>query len=284
MTFEAKQTATSSARDAGPPPVRRFRRAPGPLRLHGIYEPGHPTADENGFRGDVLDLTRELGATIVRYPGGNFLSGYNWEDGVGPGRAPACGWTWPGIPPRPTSSAPTSSCTGAASRHRADAGVNLGTRGPTKPAATSSTATTPAAPRCRTCAAAMARYSAPLCASGAWATRWTPLADRPEDGRRVRPHRQGDRQADALGGPEHRALRVRLVGPRHAHLRHLGRPRARPLLRVRRLPVAAQLLREAPMRIPAPSSSRRSRRMRATSTTRSPLPIRSQRANVRPSG
>jgi len=50
----------------------------------GIYEPGHPTADQNGSRQDVLALTRELGATIVRYPGGNFLSGYNWEDGVGP--------------------------------------------------------------------------------------------------------------------------------------------------------------------------------------------------------
>ena len=50
----------------------------------GIYEPGHPTADEHGFRGDVLELTRELGPTIVRYPGGNFLSGYNWEDGIGP--------------------------------------------------------------------------------------------------------------------------------------------------------------------------------------------------------
>lgn len=50
----------------------------------GVYEPGHPTADANGFRQDVLELTKELGATIVRYPGGNFLSGYNWEDGVGP--------------------------------------------------------------------------------------------------------------------------------------------------------------------------------------------------------
>lgn len=50
----------------------------------GIFEPGHPTADEHGFRGDVLALTRELGPTIIRYPGGNFLSGYNWEDGVGP--------------------------------------------------------------------------------------------------------------------------------------------------------------------------------------------------------
>ena len=50
----------------------------------GIYEPGHPTADENGFRQDVMELTRELGPTIIRYPGGNFMSGYNWEDGVGP--------------------------------------------------------------------------------------------------------------------------------------------------------------------------------------------------------
>ncbi|WP_129793250.1 alpha-N-arabinofuranosidase [Sphingosinicella sp. CPCC 101087] len=50
----------------------------------GIYEPGHPTADENGFRGDVLALARELGVTIVRYPGGNFVSGFDWEDSVGP--------------------------------------------------------------------------------------------------------------------------------------------------------------------------------------------------------
>lgn len=50
----------------------------------GIYEPGHPTADENGFRQDVIDLVRELGVTCVRYPGGNFVSAYNWEDGTGP--------------------------------------------------------------------------------------------------------------------------------------------------------------------------------------------------------
>jgi len=50
----------------------------------GIHEPGHPTADAHGFRGDVADLTREAGVTLVRYPGGNFVSGYRWEDGVGP--------------------------------------------------------------------------------------------------------------------------------------------------------------------------------------------------------
>jgi alpha-N-arabinofuranosidase len=50
----------------------------------GIYEPGHATADSQGFRGDVLELIKELKVPIVRYPGGNFVSGYNWEDGVGP--------------------------------------------------------------------------------------------------------------------------------------------------------------------------------------------------------
>lgn len=50
----------------------------------GIYEPDHPTADANGFRKDVLDLVRQLNVPIVRYPGGNFVSGYDWEDGIGP--------------------------------------------------------------------------------------------------------------------------------------------------------------------------------------------------------
>ena len=50
----------------------------------GLYEPGHPTADAQGFRGDVIDLVRELNVPIVRYPGGNFVSAYDWEDGVGP--------------------------------------------------------------------------------------------------------------------------------------------------------------------------------------------------------
>jgi alpha-N-arabinofuranosidase len=50
----------------------------------GIYEPGHPSADENGFRRDVIDLVKELGVSTIRYPGGNFVSGYRWEDGIGP--------------------------------------------------------------------------------------------------------------------------------------------------------------------------------------------------------
>ncbi|HSU06603.1 MAG TPA: alpha-N-arabinofuranosidase, partial [Acetobacteraceae bacterium] len=50
----------------------------------GIFEPGHPSADTKGFRQDVMALVRELAPTIMRYPGGNFVSGYDWEDGVGP--------------------------------------------------------------------------------------------------------------------------------------------------------------------------------------------------------
>ena len=50
----------------------------------GIFEPGHPDADDDGFRTDVLELVRELGVSTIRYPGGNFVSGYRWEDGVGP--------------------------------------------------------------------------------------------------------------------------------------------------------------------------------------------------------
>lgn len=50
----------------------------------GIYEPGHPTADENGYRQDVAELVKELGVPVIRYPGGNFVSCYDWHDGIGP--------------------------------------------------------------------------------------------------------------------------------------------------------------------------------------------------------
>jgi alpha-N-arabinofuranosidase len=50
----------------------------------GIYDPGSKLADANGFRKDVLNEIRQMGVPIIRYPGGNFVSGYNWLDGVGP--------------------------------------------------------------------------------------------------------------------------------------------------------------------------------------------------------
>jgi len=50
----------------------------------GLYEPESKFADENGFRKDFIALIRELNVPVIRWPGGNFVSGYNWEDGIGP--------------------------------------------------------------------------------------------------------------------------------------------------------------------------------------------------------
>ena len=57
----------------------------------GIYDPACPDSDDMGFRKDVIAMTKELGVSMVRYPGGNFVSGYKWEDGIGPrGERPCC--------------------------------------------------------------------------------------------------------------------------------------------------------------------------------------------------
>jgi len=92
------QSSTSSAGG----PIRIFvdtRRTIGPIDRNlfgsflehlgraiyeGIYDPGTKLADSSGFRRDVMDQVREMGVPIIRYPGGNFVSGYNWLDGVGP--------------------------------------------------------------------------------------------------------------------------------------------------------------------------------------------------------
>src|SRR5260370_40571014 len=69
----------------------------------GIYDPGSKLSDANGFRKDVLEEVKHLGVPIVRYPGGNFVSGYHWLDGVGPKkdrpRAPYQAWN--SIEPNP---------------------------------------------------------------------------------------------------------------------------------------------------------------------------------------
>ncbi|HEY8500487.1 MAG TPA: alpha-L-arabinofuranosidase C-terminal domain-containing protein [Clostridia bacterium] len=51
---------------------------------NGIFDPEHEKADESGFRIDVLDLVKKLNLSVIRYPGGNFVSGFNWEDSIGP--------------------------------------------------------------------------------------------------------------------------------------------------------------------------------------------------------
>ena len=73
----------------------------------GIYEPGHPEADDMGFRKDVLELVRKLNVPMVRYPGGNFVSGYHWEAGIGDRKERPR--SWPGAPSRPIRWASTSS-------------------------------------------------------------------------------------------------------------------------------------------------------------------------------
>jgi len=50
----------------------------------GIYDPQSKLSDANGFRKDVMDEIRKLAVPIIRYPGGNFVSGYDWLDGIGP--------------------------------------------------------------------------------------------------------------------------------------------------------------------------------------------------------
>lgn len=50
----------------------------------GLYQPGNLLSDDDGFRRDVIDLVRELDVPIIRYPGGNFVSSFVWEDSVGP--------------------------------------------------------------------------------------------------------------------------------------------------------------------------------------------------------
>lgn len=65
----------------------------------GIYQPGHPAADENGFRKDVIDLVKDLHVPIIRYPGGNFVSNFFWEDSVGPNRVPRLELAWRTLEP-----------------------------------------------------------------------------------------------------------------------------------------------------------------------------------------
>lgn len=86
MTHAARLTLDPAAA-IGPVQRRLFGGFVEHLGRHiydGIFEPGHPTADADGFRQDVIDLVRELGVSTIRYPGGNFVSGFKWEDSVGP--------------------------------------------------------------------------------------------------------------------------------------------------------------------------------------------------------
>jgi len=84
--MQAKMTANKAftISEVDPRIYGSFLEHMGRAVYSGIHEPDHPTADGNGLRGDVKELVKELNTPFIRYPGGNFLSGYNWEDGIGP--------------------------------------------------------------------------------------------------------------------------------------------------------------------------------------------------------
>jgi alpha-N-arabinofuranosidase len=131
--FEARITV-DPAFEVGPVDPRvfgSFVEHLGRCVYSGIYEPDHPMADEHGFRADVAELTRELGVPVIRYPGGNFVSGYRWEDGIGPaGERPArLDLAWRSLEPNEVG---TDEFCGWARRVGAEPmlAVNLGTRGP----------------------------------------------------------------------------------------------------------------------------------------------------------
>ncbi len=96
----------------------------------GIFEPGHPTAEGQGFRQDVLSFVRELGIPLVRYPGGNFVCSFNWEDSVGPveKRPTRLDLAWRSVEPNLFGLNEFMAWTKAAGA-RAMMALNLGTRG-----------------------------------------------------------------------------------------------------------------------------------------------------------
>ena len=63
--------------------LRMFRHI-GRCIYGGIYDPGNPLSDSNGFRKDVIEALKDLKVPVIRYPGGNFTATYHWEDGIGP--------------------------------------------------------------------------------------------------------------------------------------------------------------------------------------------------------
>jgi alpha-L-arabinofuranosidase len=80
ITFHPRNTAG----EVDPRIFGGFLEHMGRAVYQGVYDPESTHADENGYRKDVLNALRRLNFTVMRYPGGNFASGYHWMDGVGP--------------------------------------------------------------------------------------------------------------------------------------------------------------------------------------------------------
>ena len=211
----------------------------------GIYEPGHPTADERGFRRDVLTLVKELGPTIMQLSRRQLRLRYRWEDGVGPvGERPRrleLAWHVDRdqhvrhqrvhrlVPPR---------------RRRADARRSISARAGRRTPPNlveycnhpGGTALSDLRKRAWLGQAARRQVLVPRQRDG-----WR-LADGRQQRRGIWPARAASRQDDALGRRFDRTRRVRVVGPQHGDLRLLGRDGAGARVRPGRLDLAAHLL------------------------------------------
>ena len=220
----------------------------------GIYEPGHPTADADGFRGDVLGArTRELGRhRSIRYPGGNFVSGYDWEDGVGPrAQRPArLDLAWRSIEPNQVGTDEFIAWA-AQGRRRADAGGqprHARRRRGARPRRVLQRAGGHA--RSPTGARANGHpepYGVRTVVPGQRDGR--AVADRPQDGGRVRPARRRGGQGHAAASTPRSSSCA--CGSSNSAMPTFGaweRHRARPGLGRRRPPVAAHLLRPGGLR------------------------------------
>ena len=215
----------------------------------GIYEPGHPSADADGFRTDVADLVRELGVDPAALPRRQLRLQLPLGGRRRPARRPAAPRsTWPGAAWRPTRSAPTTSCSGASGPAcRAMLAVNLGTRGLVEAvellAVRQRRAGTPAR---RPAGQERRRSSRTRSAPGASATRWTApgrSATRPPRSTPGWPRRP--RARCSCVDPTLELVACGISNSRDADLRHLGARGAGALLRRGRPHLRARLLRAA---------------------------------------
>ena len=213
----------------------------------GVYEPGSKLADANGFRKDVIAEVKGLDVPIMRYPGGNFVSGYNWLDGVGPKdkRPTVLERAWNSLE---TNQFGTNEFIDWCKlvEHRAAARLQPRHRHAGEwPSPTSSTATSTKAPSGATCGASTATSSRTTCKywclgnemDGPW--QMGHMTAR-EYGRKAR----DCRAADPGDRPHAAADRLRLEQHDPADVPGVGSRGARRVLRPGRWHLAAQLLRQ----------------------------------------
>ncbi len=209
----------------------------------GIYEPGSALADNRGFRKDVLEQIRDMAVPIIRYPGGNFVSGYNWLDGVGPvaNRPRVLDKAWNSVNSNRFGTNEFMTWCKAAGTEPLMA-VNLGTGTPEQAAALarvlqyrSRHRVERLAPQARS-RGALQGQTLVLGKRNGWA-----VAGRAYVRNRVRPQGRRRGAADALRGSVGATDRLRVERPGHAELSGVGPGSPRTMLRLCRRPLAAPL-------------------------------------------